>query len=263
MNMIEEIAASDKRRLDEMGKVAREVAQAKAELQSEKAALEANRAELAVKQAELDAKAAEAQELLKQLIARGEEYDKLMDEQEQLLSEMEQQIAGKQEEYDDALYQEWLATSVPPTTKPPVIVGGGTGGSAVDFEGLTWLVPCNYKYVSSPFGYRWHPVHGDWRFHAGVDLAIGCTPIYATRQGVVVTAQYSSSAGYYVVIDHGDGFKSTYMHMCRFPDVKVGQFVSAGQVIGCVGSTGWSTGSHLHFGISYQGVAMNPMDFIS
>ncbi len=263
LNMVEEIAASDKRRLDEMGKVAREVAQAKAELQSEKAALEANRAELAVKQAELDAKAAEAQELLKQLIARGEEYDKLMDEQEQLLSKMEQQIAGKQEEYDDALYQEWLATSVPPTTKPPVIVGGGTGGSAVDFDGLTWLVPCNYKYVSSPFGYRWHPVHGDWRFHAGVDLAIGCTPIYATRQGVVVTAQYSSSAGYYVVIDHGDGFKSTYMHMCRFPDVKVGQFVSAGQVIGCVGSTGWSTGSHLHFGISYQGVAMNPMDFIS
>ena len=72
LNMVEEIAASDKRRLDEMGKVAREVAQAKADLQAEKAALEANRAELDAKQAELDAKAAEAQEPLKQLIARGE-----------------------------------------------------------------------------------------------------------------------------------------------------------------------------------------------
>ena len=264
LNMIEEIAASDKRRLDEMGAVAVEVAAAKEALQLEKVALEQSRQDLADKQDELAAKAAEAQELLNQLIARGAEFDELMDEQEQLLTEMEQQIAGKQEEYDDAVYQEWLATSVPPTTQPPVnIGGGGTGGSAVDFDGLTWLVPCNYKLVSSAFGYRWHPVHGDWRFHAGVDLAIGCTPIYATRAGVVVTAQYSSSAGYYVVIDHGDGFKSTYMHMCRMPDVKVGDIVGAGQVIGCVGSTGWSTGSHLHFGISYNGVAMNPMDFIS
>ena len=263
MEMLVEIAAADERRLGEMRNAALEVAEVKATLQEEKVALEASRAELAAKQEELDAKAAEAQELLNQLIARGAEFDALMDEQEQLLSEMEQDIADKKEEYDDAVYQEWLATSVAPTTQAPVYTGGGgTGGSAVNIEGLTWLVPCNYKYVSSPFGYRWHPVHGDWRFHAGVDLAIGCTPIYATRAGVVVTATYSSSAGYFVVIDHGDGFKSTYMHMCRMPDVKVGDIVAAGQVIGCVGSTGWSTGSHLHFGISYNGVAQNPMDYI-
>ena len=91
---------------------------------------------------------------------------------------------------------------------------------------------------------------------------MGCTPIYATRAGVVEVAQYSESAGYYVVINHMDGFKSTYMHMCKFPSVRVGDMVTAGQVIGCVGSTGWSTGSHLHFGISYNGVALNPMDYI-
>ena len=239
LNMIEEIAASDKRRLDEMAAAAKEVSEAKEVLQ------------------------AEAQALLEQLLAKGAEFDAMMDEQEQILSEMEKDIHAKEEEYDKVKYQEWLATSVPPTTVAPSYSGGGTGGAAMKQpDGLTWLVPCNYRMVSSPFGWRIHPIHGDRRFHAGVDLAVGCTPIYATRAGIVETAQYSSSAGYYVVIDHMDGYKSTYMHMCRFPDVKVGDMVGAGQVIGCVGSTGWSTGPHLHFGISWQGVAMNPMDYI-
>ena len=263
LNMIEEIAASDKRRLDEMAAAAKEVSEAKEVLQAEKAALEASKADLAAKQAELAAQQAEAQALLEQLLAKGAEFDAMMDEQEQILSEMEKDIHAKEEEYDKVKYQEWLATSVPPTTVAPSYSGGGTGGAAMKQpDGLTWLVPCNYRMVSSPFGWRIHPIHGDRRFHAGVDLAVGCTPIYATRAGIVETAQYSSSAGYYVVIDHMDGYKSTYMHMCRFPDVKVGDMVGAGQVIGCVGSTGWSTGPHLHFGISWQGVAMNPMDYI-
>ena len=263
LNMMMEIAASDQRRLDEMNQAAREVEEVKKTLQEEKKLLEENKKEMAAKQAELDAKAKEAQELLTTLLAKGEEFDALMDAREEELAKLEQEIAQKQEEYDEAKYQEWLATSVPPTTKPPVVNnGGGVGGSASNAQGLTWLVPCDYKYVSSAFGWRWHPVHGDWRFHAGVDLAIGHTPIYATRAGIVEIAKYSESAGYYVVINHMDGYKSTYMHMCKFPSVKEGQMVTAGQVIGCVGSTGWSTGYHLHFGISQNGVNLNPMDFI-
>lgn len=263
LNMIEEIAASDRRRLNEMREVAQDVAQAKEVLVKEKEEQERSKEELAAKQAEYELKAQEAQDLLTQLLARGEEFEALMEEQEKELAEMEQEIAKKEEEYDKVKYQEWLATSVPPTTKPPAYAGGGTGGSAmVAPSGLTWLVPCDYNYVSSPFGWRIHPVHGDQRFHAGVDLAIGHTPIYATRAGVVTTATYSSTAGYYVVINHTDGFTSTYMHMCKSPSVKVGDFVTAGQVIGCVGTTGTSTGLHLHFGISYNGVAVNPMDYI-
>lgn len=263
LNMMMEIAASDQRRLNEMNQAAIEVAETKASLQEEKKLLEENKAELAEKQKELDVKAKEAQDLLATLLQKGEEFDALMDAREEELAKLEQEIAQKQEEYDEAKYQEWLATSVPPTTKPPVVNnGGGVGGSAVGSQGVTWLVPCDYKYVSSAFGWRIHPVHGDWRFHAGVDLAIGHTPIYATRAGIVEIAKYSESAGYYVVINHMDGYKSTYMHMCKFPSVKAGEMVTAGQVIGCVGSTGWSTGNHLHFGISQNGVNLNPMDFI-
>ncbi len=263
LNMMMEIAASDQRRLDEMNQAAKEVEAVKKTLQEEKKLLEESKKEMAAKQAELDAKGKEAQELLATLLAKGEEYDALLDAQEEELAKLEQEIAQKEVELDEAEYQEWLATSVPPTTKPPAVnIGGGVGGSASNTQGLTWLVPCDYKYVSSAFGWRWHPVHGDWRFHAGVDLAIGHTPIYATRAGIVETARYSESAGYYVVINHMDGYKSTYMHMCKFPSVKEGQMVTAGQVIGCVGSTGYSTGNHLHFGISQNGVNLNPMDFI-
>ena len=99
--------------------------------------------------------------------------------------------------------------------------------------------------------------------HNGVDFAAGCpTPIYATRAGIVTISQWSDSAGWYVMIDHMDGYKSVYMHMCKRPNVKVGDIVAAGETIGCVGTTGTSTGNHLHFGISYNGVYVNPMDYV-
>ena len=96
--------------------------------------------------------------------------------------------------------------------------------------------------------------------HEGEEFSIA-GPIKATRSGKVTTAQYSSSAGYYVKIDHGDGFASIYMHMTHYI-VKKGQQVEAGQVIGYMGSTGTSTGSHLHFGITYKGTYVNPKKYI-
>ena len=265
LNMVQEIAAADKRRLDEMSKVAAEVAQAQTVLQEEKANLVASREALAFKEDELARKAEESKGILNDLIARGEEFDAWMGDAEAELNQLEEDLANKEVEYDEAKYQEWLATSVPPTTQPPASWGGsGNGGSVNTVDGVTWMTPCDYRKVSSPFGMRWHPVHGDWRMHNGVDFDADCTPIYATRSGVVVVATpyMSASAGYYVMIDHGDGFRSVYMHMCEQPYVSVGDFVGQGQVIGCVGSTGWSTGPHLHFGISYNGGYVNPMIYL-
>ena len=145
-----------------------------------------------------------------------------------------------------------------------------TGGGKVSFDsnGTAWVVPCSYNRVSSPFGYRIHPVYGDYRFHSGVDFATPCpNKVYASRAGVVTISKYSSTAGYYVTIDHLDGYYTSYMHLCKPADVKVGDIVSAGQVIGCIGTTGTSTGNHLHFDLfTYNSkgekVYLNPMDYV-
>lgn len=262
VDMVEEIAVSDQRRLKEMSEAAEQVAKAKNELEAEKVALEQTKAELDASQAELEKKRAEADNLLAQLIASGEEYEKLLDQAEQNVEELLNKIEDKEEEYDEAKYQEWLATSVPPTTKPPVFTGGAAGeGNNVD--GITWLVPCDYVRMSSPYGYRIHPVYGDWRFHSGVDLSASSgTPIVASREGLVTVATYDWSAGYYVTIDHLDGFETKYLHMTHYI-VSEGEFVSAGQVIGYVGSTGTSTGAHLHFGVYKNGSSVNPANYIN
>lgn len=262
INMVEEIAASDHRRLQEMSKAAKEVEDAKAELETERAALEQTKEELSVSQQELESKRVDADKLLTQLIATGEEYEALLDRAEQEVNDLLDKIDDKEKEYDNAKYQEWLATSVPPTTKPPVFSGGVAGEGSV-INGVTWLVPCNYVSFTSPYGNRYHPISGKWSFHNGVDLAgPSGTPIIASRSGVVTVATYDWAAGYYVTIDHTDGFETKYLHMTHYI-VSVGDYVSAGQVIGYMGSTGSSTGSHLHFGVYYNGSSVNPAGYIN
>ena len=116
--------------------------------------------------------------------------------------------------------------------------------------------------MTSAYGNRWHPTQGYYSFHSGVDLAAGYgTSIYAAHSGVVTEAAYSSVYGYYVVINHGDGYSTLYGHMTNYC-VSPGQAVSAGQTIGYIGSTGWSTGPHLHYTVYYNGSTVNPMGFI-
>ena len=261
LNMVEEIAASDQRRLKEMSAAAQEVANTKATMETEKAALEASKAELAEAQKKQEEKRAEADKLLADLVATGAEYQALLDEAEHKAGKLEGDIDDAQDAYDKVKYQQWLSTSVPPTTASRP--SGGSAGDSNIVGGLTWLIPCNYTRFSSPFGWRVHPVYGDWRFHYGVDLAADSgTPIVATRSGVISRTTYDSSSGYYVVVDHQDGFESKYLHMTHYI-VSPGQQVSAGQVIGYVGSTGTSTGAHLHFSIMYNGQHVNPANYIN
>ena len=265
LNMIEEIAAADQRRLQEMNKAAEAVAEAKATLEEKRVALEGTKEELKEAQLVLEEKRVEADQLLTDLIATGAAFEALLDAAEQDVEDLLSQIDKKEEEYDEAKdreYQQWLSTSIPPTTKPPAYTGG-VAGSGNNVGGKTWLVPCTYTRFSSPFGYRVHPVYGDWRFHSGVDLAAPSgTPIIASRSGRVTVATYSWSAGYYVTVDHLDGYETKYLHMTHYI-VSPGDYVNAGQVIGYVGSTGTSTGPHLHFSVYYQGNAVNPANYIN
>lgn len=264
VNMVQEIAASDQRRLEELNEAAEKVATAKASLTEQKADLEASKVELDAAQLELDAKRVEADALLAQLVEKGMEYEAYMEESEELQAQLMVDIANKKDEYDKAKYQEWLATSVPPTTKPPApSYTGGSHTSTNTVGGITWKVPISYNSFTSPFGWRIHPISGTRKFHYGVDLAAPSgRPIYATRAGTVDTASYQAGgAGNYVQINHGDGYRSIYMHMTHYI-VSVGQYVAQGQVIGYCGSTGGSTGPHLHFGISYNGSYVNPANYI-
>ena len=275
LNMVEEIASSDTRRLQELSDAAQRVEDAQAELAGEKAELEVTRAELDGTQKELDAKRQEADDLIVQLIAKSEELKLQQEDLEAEDEELLAQIALKEQEYNEAKLEEWLAymaTYVPPTTVAPSVPisdpnGSNSGNSGNSNSGVTvgssWLVPCSYKMISSPFGFRESPTTGASRYHQGVDLAANAgTPIIASRGGTVTIASYSNSAGYYVTINHGDGFSSIYMHMTNYV-VSSGQKVNQGQTIGYVGSTGISTGNHLHFGIAQNGAYVNPCSYVS
>ena len=282
LSMIEEIAAADRKRLQEMDEAAAEVAEAQTALEAEKAELEVVKEELDAAQTVLDEKRAEADALLAELVQKGYELEDLYAQMEAQEEAFLDEIALKEKEYNEAKRQEWIQymstyVTQPPATKPTT--GGGTsssdgtnsgtnsggssGGGSGSSSGSTWLVPCAYTYVSSPFGDRDAPTSGASTYHQGVDLAAPAgTPIYASRTGVVTAATYGKSAGYYVSINHGDGYSSIYMHMTNFV-VSKGQAVSAGQVIGYVGSTGVSTGNHLHFGIAYNGTYVNPANYVN
>jgi septal ring factor EnvC (AmiA/AmiB activator) len=130
-------------------------------------------------------------------------------------------------------------------------------------NGTVWASPCVYTCVASGFGYRIHPILGVRKMHNGVDLTNGQkTPIYATRSGVVVDSAYDASSGYHVIIDHLDGYKSYYYHLYKKSDLQVGDVVVIGDYIGGMGTTGLSTGTHLHFGVSCKDEYVDPMKYI-
>ena len=117
----------------------------------------------------------------------------------------------------------------------------GTG-----FVGGSWRRPSGGP-VTSEYGMRVNPVTGQYRLHAGIDLgAASGSPVYASRGGTVISAGWGGGYGNYTIVDHGNGQRTAYAHQ-SYIGVRPGQFVQAGQEIGRVGSTGNSTGSHLHF----------------
>ena len=275
LNMVEEIAASDQRRLEELNQAALAVEEAQSQLEVEKAELQLTKNELDETQAQLDEKKKEADALLLELLARADELKALEAEYSEKEAEFLKEIAAKEQEYNEAKLAEWLAymatyTTVPPETAAPP-EGGNTNGSSGTNSGSNsgsgassgWLVPCSYVKLTSPFGNRTSPTAGASSYHQGVDLAAPQgTPVYASRAGRVTVAGYGSAAGYYVTINHLDGFSSIYMHLNNYV-VSSGQTVSAGQLIGYVGRSGVATGYHLHFGISYNGAYVNPASYVN
>ena len=249
INMMQEIAASDQARLEEMRQAAALVESAQEQMQLGKEELEQSNAALADSHAVLEERRTASDGILRELAKKQDEFQSMLDESEALQDDLMRSIAAKEKELADAKYEEKLAA---------LAAAGGAPASDA-----TWVTPVSGYTLTSPFGMRKHPVLGVNRMHNGIDMACAQgTPIYATRAGKVTTAAYQAGgAGYYVSINHLDGFSSIYMHMTNYV-VSAGQSVSQGQLIGYVGSTGISTGPHLHFGVSYAGSYVNPLAYI-
>ncbi len=293
LNMMEEIHRADQRRMSELSDAAAAVAAAREALATEKAALEESRVALKESQAVLDEKRAEADELLAELNADKRALDQMEADYEAEEAELSAQIAAAEVEYTKALKAEEEARrkaeeerkrkeeeekkKQEEANKKPSNggsnsgssggssggdSGSGSGGGSGSSSKESWGKPCSWVKLTSPYGYRIHPTTGQYKFHNGVDLANSQgTPIRATRSGKVTVATYGGTYGYYVTINHGDGYSSLYAHMTHYI-VSKGDTVSKGQVIGYMGSTGRSTGPHLHFSIFYNGSSVNPMNYI-
>ena len=256
VDMIHEIAKSDQLMMKKLSEATEAVQQSREELEQEQQQMQTARDELAAQEAELERQRAEADALLLQI---AEECEKMTAEYQGYLAQedaLSKQVAKAEKDYYQALAKE-EAARLAELNKQNNYVPANKDSSG-------FLYPLPYRVaITDSYGYRTHPVTGQkTTWHNGVDLAAGAgTAIYATKSGTVTTALRSDIWGNYVVINHGDGFSSLYAHMQGLI-VKAGDYVKQGQTIGYVGSTGLSTGPHLHFTIYYNGADVNPMSYI-
>ena len=237
-DVVTRVAEHDRELIAQLKTDKEDIESAKASIESDKAKVEANQAAYSTKQADLQSQMGESQEAYEMLLKMEQEYKA---KKEQIDKDMEQ----VQAEIDE-IYRQNLS------------VGSYYGGE------MTWPVIGSY-YISSYYG--WRPTFGD--FHTGVDItgnsAFGKSVVAANGGKVIYTQNtYVAGKGYgkYIIIDHGGNISTLYAHLNEI-DVSVGQTVSKGQVIGKVGTTGWSTGPHLHFEVRISGAHTDPLPYIT
>lgn len=261
VDMISEIAQADQAVIQKMSEIAASITAAREEMETDRQALEASKEELAALEQQMEQERAEADQLIAELMSKSDELLAASQTYDEMEDEMRQQILQVQTQYENALADEEAAKKIQQARNDAA--NGKTPQTSSSTSGFRYPLPGGSSYVSCAYGYRYHPIYGYYKMHYGVDLAASAgTPIYATKSGTVTMAGYSSVNGNYVSINHGDGYSSLYAHMTNYT-VSNGQYVKQGEVIGYVGSTGWSTGPHLHFEIYYGGSTVNPMDYVS
>ena len=260
---IQKMSEYDRQKLDEFQRTVRAVEEKELVLQAEYSELETLQASLAQQSAEakelLNAKSSELANIQSQLKGIKDNIKKAEDEArraaERAKAEAEQKKPASNSGNSNSGNKGNSGSSSGSSSaqpKPPVVSGNGY-----------FTHPCpGMSYQSSYFGEVRQGI-GDPNPHKGHDYAAPRgTPIYAAAAGTVLIAGWSDSAGYWVVISHGDGLTTKYMHMFERPYVSAGEKVVKGQHIGGVGTTGQSTGNHLHFQVELNGKAVNPSNYM-
>ena len=219
---------------------------------------------------------AELEELKAQLKAEQEELEKDIEEAIQIILDLENDLENRQAEYDaimaaedaanatiDKLVAELEAQRAAEAAAAAAAAGGSSGGGSANASGSFLWPVASYVYVSSRFGLRVHPITGKTKNHTGIDIASNQgTAVYASDGGTVTLAGWNGGYGNCIMIDHGNGYVTLYGHLSSI-SVSVGQTVSQGATIGAVGSTGNSTGPHLHFEVLKNGTRIDPEQFFS
>ena len=236
------------------------------EIQKQKAAIEAKKAQLEEDKRQLDALAAEAEKTQQEIAAKKAEQQKVLDaakSNKAAAAQMEQDLNAQLASVRNLIQQRLAAAEAARQATQQASSDEGGGGSDDNYVQGTGAMgwPCSGP-ITSPFGYRTHPIFGTTIFHAGIDIGVDYgTPIHAADSGVVVYSGWISGYGNAVIIDHGGGISTLYGHNQSLA-VSEGQSVSKGSVIAYAGSTGNSTGPHCHFEVDVNGSPVNPMGYL-
>ncbi len=238
LEYVNAIAKHDKEIVDELVELESNIKAKLFEVQEQKIAVE----KLLIKQTSItnDLKSARntKSSLISTLDSNVERYEESIAELEKSSKEIENMIKKIQEEQAKNNAKVYY-----------------TGGE------MEWPVPSSYR-ITSPFGNRTHPITGVKTMHKGIDIGANSgTNVIASEDGIVISSSYINGYGNTVIIDHGDGYSTLYAHNSALK-VSLGQEVSRGDVVALIGSTGFSTGPHLHFEVRKNGVATNPMNFL-
>ncbi|MBP7347711.1 MAG: peptidoglycan DD-metalloendopeptidase family protein [Butyrivibrio sp.] len=243
---VEMLSEYDRNKLNEYINTAKMIELTKEELEQEKSTLTDAKADVAVEQVNMQTlindKTAEIGDISANITdkqAAIDEYEASIQEQNDTISALEKAVAEEKKQLEAQ-------------QKKAQTYDGGM---------FTWPCP-SYTRISDDYGNRIHPILGIQQFHNGIDMAApGGSPILAAYNGTVVAAAYSTTMGNYVMIDHGDGLYTVYMHASSL-NVSTGQTVSKGDQIAAVGATGRATGNHLHFSVRLNGSYVNPWNYL-
>ncbi|MDO4265634.1 MAG: peptidoglycan DD-metalloendopeptidase family protein [Eubacteriales bacterium] len=257
---IQKVSEYDRQKLDEFEAIRQSIADTKQRLEGEYAELEGLKSQTQAKQASVETLQADKQ---KELAG----YNARISEANADIAEMQSNIAGiqaaiKAEENRIASIEAEMRRQEEEARKKAEEAGKSYEVKNIGNISFTWPCPSSGR-ITSGFGGRSSPTEGASTNHQGIDIgASSGASVIAAAGGTVVISTYSASAGNYIMINHGGGVYTVYMHM-NSRAVSEGQSVSKGQQIGTVGSTGYSTGPHLHFGIRTGGRYVNPTAYVS
>ena len=236
--MVEEIMDYDNQVMDQLIALREQIEEDKAELETARQEQQDAKAEQEAAQANLQAQESEVDALLSQISNQEDELE---------AREAQLRAASDAATAEIAAAERELAAQI---------------ANVPSESGFLWPLPGRYN-LSSLFGSRKHPITGKANNHTGIDIpASSGTSILAAKSGVVTTSTYNNSYGNYVVVSHSDGTSTLYAHMVR-RNCSKGDTVSQGQVIGYVGTTGSSTGNHLHFEVRVNGSRVDPINYFT